>query len=237
MVINMPTNKILDKDMLQIKDMLEKMINETKIQYAETFEILNFGDESKAMMIVEHDKIINNMLNEFTSTALWKIAKQQLVAKDLRMAVGGILLAREIEIIANYAKKLCIFFNKYKPSKAHATSIMTMFQLVVDMLDAFSDFFINYNSDQVIKVMEIEKKINEEFSEAYKHLISVLKKAKTKEETSEISAAILQLKNLERAGDHLLTVQEIVSFMRIGKFEETNDLFESMLLFTNSTIS
>lgn len=237
MVIRMPTNKILDRDMYELKTMLEKMVTETKIQYAEAFEILNSGDEDRALMIVEHDKIINDMLNEFTSTALWKIAKQQLVARDLRLAVGGILLAREIEIIADYAKKLCVFFNKFKPSKAHSASIVKMFQLVVDMLDAFSDFFINYNSDQVLKVMELEKQINNEFKEAYKNLVNSLKKAKTKEESDEISAGMLQIKNLERAGDHLLIVQEIVTFIRTGKFEEAKDLIENFTLLTNTTLN
>lgn len=37
-----------------------------------------------------------------------------------------------------------------------------------------------------------------------------------------------QAKNLERAGDHLLTVQEIVSFIRTGRFEETSEIYDNL---------
>lgn len=224
----MSLNKILDNDIQQLRNMLEDMIKETKVQFAETFEIITRNNIEGAVMIVEHDKIINDKLNEFTSTALWKIAKQQLVARDLRLAVGGILLAREIEIIADYAKKLCIFFSKFKPTKKYTNSILNLFQLVIDMLDSFSELFLNFDTNLVVKVMELESEINKEFEDLYSYLVKALKKAETNEEMLEISEAIKQAKNLERAGDHLLIVQEIVSFIRTGRFEETSEIYENL---------
>lgn len=224
----MSINKILDNDIRQLRNMLENMINETKIQFAEAFEVITKNNVDGAAMIVEHDKIINDKLNEFTSTALWKIAKQQLVSRDLRLAVGGILLAREIEIIADYSKKLCIFFSKFKPTKKYTTSILNLFQLVIDMLDSFSELFLNFDTNLVVKVMKLESQINKEFEDLYAYLVKALKKAETNEEMTEISEAMKQAKNLERAGDHLLTVQEIVSFIRTGRFEETSEIYENL---------
>ncbi|AGY41309.1 Phosphate transport system regulatory protein PhoU [Mesoplasma florum W37] len=224
----MSINKILDNDIRQLRNMLEDMIKETKIQFAETFEVITKNNVEGAALIVEHDKIINDKLNEFTSTALWKIAKQQLVARDLRLAVGGILLAREIEIIADYSKKLCIFFSKFKPTKKYTTSIVNLFQLVIDMLDSFSELFSNFDNNLVVKVMELEAQINKEFEELYSYLVKALKKAENNEELLEISEAMKQAKNLERAGDHLLTVQEIVSFIRTGRFEETSEIYDNL---------
>ncbi|WP_051418410.1 phosphate signaling complex protein PhoU [Mesoplasma seiffertii] len=231
----MSYNKILDRDLKQLKDSIEDMILETKVQYAEAFEVIKSGDPNSAEMILDHDKIIDNMQNEFTSTALWKIAKQQLVAKDLRLAVGGILISREIERIADYAKKITKFYVQYKPTKKYTNSIVKMFQIIIDMLDAISAIFEAYSVDNARVVYELEQSLNNEFKEVYKYLIKTLRKVETNEEAEEIGEAMKQVKNLERAGDHLLNVQEIVTFVRTGKFEDASqiqELIEEQMSFT-----
>ncbi|MBY7704106.1 hypothetical protein JIY74_28040 [Vibrio harveyi] len=63
-------NKILDKDVEQLRNMIEEMIEETKIQYAESFAIIRDNKDVELEMVIEHDKIINDMQNQFTSVAL-----------------------------------------------------------------------------------------------------------------------------------------------------------------------
>lgn len=54
--------------------------------------------------VISSDETINKMQEAFIEVSLWKIAKQQMVAKDLRRAVGFILIVKEVERIADYAK-------------------------------------------------------------------------------------------------------------------------------------
>ncbi|WP_026389137.1 phosphate signaling complex protein PhoU [[Acholeplasma] multilocale] len=224
----MSYNKILDRDLQQLKSDIEQMIEETKIQYAETFEVVKTGDVNLALMVIEHDRIINDMQNEFTSTALWKIAKQNMVAKDLRLAVGAILISREIERIADYSKNVCRFFVNYKPTKKYINSIIKMFQIVIDMLDIISRLFVEYAVDNKESVLDLEHELDKEFKSVYDYLIKQIRKTETHEEAVEIAEAMKQVKNLERAGDHLFNVQEIVTFIRTGKFEEVIDTQEKL---------
>ncbi|UWD34791.1 phosphate signaling complex protein PhoU [Mycoplasma cottewii] len=217
-------NKILDKDVEQIRNMIEEMIEETKIQYAESFAIIKENKEVELEMVIEHDKIINDMQNQFTSVALWKISKQKLIAKDLRLAIGGILITREIERIADYSKSISKFFTKFKPSQEHEEMIIELFQLVVDMLDTFSHLFHNnQNIDTAKKITELEIKTDAKFKEFYSILVEHIQKAKTSEQAKELAALLKQLINLERAGDHLINVQEIVTFINTGKFIELKE--------------
>ncbi|WP_031542011.1 phosphate signaling complex protein PhoU [Mesoplasma photuris] len=222
----MSYNKILERDLEELKNNLEEMIEETKIQYAETFTALRSGELNDALLIIQHDQIINNMQNEFTSTALWKIAKQQLVAKDLRLAVGGILISREIERIADYSKIVLKFFVQYKPTRKYINSIVKMFQTVIDMLDIISHLFENYQTDGREHVFALEAELDKQFHTLYAGLIKDLRKSETDEEAVEIAEAMKQAKNLEKAGDHLINVQEIVTFIRTGKFEEIIEMQE-----------
>jgi phosphate transport system protein len=86
----MSYNKILDRDVARIKRDIIEIIEQTKSQYAKTFDVLKTRDMEKAKEIIKYDQKINDLQNDFTKMALWKIAKQQMVAGDLRLAIGGI---------------------------------------------------------------------------------------------------------------------------------------------------
>ncbi|QQY78626.1 phosphate signaling complex protein PhoU [Mycoplasma mycoides subsp. capri] len=220
----MSSNKILDRDLDQLRSLIENMIEETKIQYANSYLVIK--EENKlidAQKVIEHDKIINDMQNEFTSIALWKISKQKLVAKDLRLAIGGILITREIERIADYSKGISKFFIYYKPNEKHLLMISELYELVVEMLDIFSDIFENLKVDKEQQVLSLEEKINTKFRSFYDQLIDDIRQKTTKSEAEEIAAVLKQMFNLERAGDHLLNVQEIINFIKTSKFIEKTE--------------
>nr|VZK65294.1 Phosphate-specific transport system accessory protein PhoU [Mycoplasma feriruminatoris]VZR75442.1 Phosphate-specific transport system accessory protein PhoU [Mycoplasma feriruminatoris]VZR97747.1 Phosphate-specific transport system accessory protein PhoU [Mycoplasma feriruminatoris] len=220
----MSSNKILDRDLDQLRSLIENMIEETKIQYANSYQVIK--EENKlfdAQRVVEHDKIINDMQSEFTSIALWKISKQKLVAKDLRLAIGGILITREIERIADYSKAISKFFIYYKPNQKHLLMISELYELVVEMLDIFSDIFSHLKEDKEQEVLNLEEKINQKFRSFYDQLIDDIRQKTTKAEAEEIAAVLKQMFNLERAGDHLLNVQEIINFIKTSKFIEKSE--------------
>ncbi|WP_434328948.1 phosphate signaling complex protein PhoU [Mycoplasma capricolum] len=220
----MSSNKILDRDLDQLRELIEEMIKETKLQYAQSYLVIKEKNRlSEAQKVIEHDKLINDMQNKFTSMALWKISKQKLVVKDLRLAIGGILITREIERIADYSKAISKFFIFYKPNEKHLLMISELYQLVVEMLDIFSDVFGNLEIDKEQQVLSLEEKINEKFRSFYDLLIDDIRQKTTKAEAEEIAAVLKQLFNLERAGDHLLNVQQIINFVKTSKFIEKTE--------------
>ncbi|ADR24552.1 phosphate transport system regulatory protein PhoU [Mycoplasma leachii PG50] len=220
----MSSNKILDRDLDQLRELIEDMIKETKLQYAQSYLVIKEKNRlSEAQKVIEHDKLINDMQNKFTSMALWKISKQKLVAKDLRLAIGGILITREIERIADYSKAISKFFIFYKPNERHLLMISELYQLVVEMLDIFSDVFGNLEVDKEQQVLSLEEKINQKFRSFYDLLIDDIRQKTTKAGAEEIAAVLKQMFNLERAGDHLLNVQQIINFVKTSKFIEKTE--------------
>ncbi|WP_434325572.1 phosphate signaling complex protein PhoU [Mycoplasma leachii] len=220
----MSSNKILDRDLDQLRELIEDMIKETKLQYAQSYLVIKEKNRlSEAQKVIEHDKLINDMQNKFTSMALWKISKQKLVAKDLRLAIGGILITREIERIADYSKAISKFFIFYKPNERHLLMISELYQLVVEMLDIFSDVFGNLEVDKEQQVLSLEEKINQKFRSFYYLLIDDIRQKTTKAGAEEIAAVLKQMFNLERAGDHLLNVQQIINFVKTSKFIEKTE--------------
>ncbi|PPE04070.1 PhoU domain-containing protein [Williamsoniiplasma lucivorax] len=216
----MSINKILDKDIEQIKRLIYEMIYETKLQYASTFEVVQTDDLELAQKTIANDQKINDMLNAFTHIALWKIVKQRMVARDLRRTIGSISIAREIEIIADYAKNICKYFVKYTPSKEDIEAITVMFTMVIKMLDLVSSLADSFGADQKNAVLEMEKELKSKFDEFNLGLFYKIRNAKTDEQALVYFEQIRELKNLQRAADHLINIQEILTFIRTGSFEE-----------------
>lgn len=218
----MSYNKILDQDVKQIKRDIIKIVELTKSQYAKTFEALKTQNLELAQIVIDDDIKINDAQNDFTKMALWKIAKQQMVAGDLRLAVGGILISREIERIADYAKLICRFTIVNNPEPIEIDYISRLFDLVNTMLNIVSSMVENFDQDQQNKVLEVEQQINSTFRELNQTLVDKMLGEKEQSTVQKTISMVRQLKNLERAGDHLINVEEILHFIRKGKFEELN---------------
>ncbi|AKU79442.1 phosphate signaling complex protein PhoU [Spiroplasma turonicum] len=219
----MSYNKILDRDIETIKKDLLAIIESTKTQYANTFESLKTKNYEIAQEVINNDIKINDMQNNFTRMALWKIAKQQMVAGDLRLAVGGVLICREVERIADVAKNICYFSLKYKPETIEIQQISKMFDLVNKMLNIILNLVENYTEDQHQKVLQVEEKITDEFNLINKTLAEKILNSKSKDEAEKIITIVKQLKNLERASEQLINIEETVQFIRTGKFEELQE--------------
>ncbi|ATG97526.1 phosphate signaling complex protein PhoU [Mesoplasma lactucae] len=217
----MSVNKILDHDILVIKRDLQNMINATKKQYEETNEAVKNNDYQLAEKVISDDHKINDMQNNLTKTALWKIAKQNMVAGDLRLAIGSVLIAREIERIADYAKNICYFLVDYKPDVKYTKAIQSNFSIILKMLDMISTLIDHYDTDLNNKVDAFEKEVNDEFVKTRGEIISEIRHADSDEMAILLYTSLRQLKKLERAADHIISIQEILDFIRTGKFNES----------------
>ncbi|WP_338970348.1 phosphate signaling complex protein PhoU [Spiroplasma endosymbiont of Labia minor] len=216
----MSYNKILDNDIDSIKREILAMIEATKSQYARTFEVIKNQSDELAKKVIADDKKINDLQNSFTNMALWKIAKQQMVAGDLRLAVGAILISREIERIADYAKSICKFFVKYKPEQKALGYVSKMFDLVTQMLNSILTMFENFDVIKPENLFDLEAKLNMSFNELNNEIISVAESNSEFKSVENLFMTLRQLKNLERAGDHIVSVEEVLRFIKTGKFED-----------------
>lgn len=216
----MSLNKILDSDIKEIRSRMEKLIEETKIQYVLSYEAIRSNDYELVLDTINNERSINLLQNEFTELALWQLSKQQMLASDLRLTIGSILIAREIEIIADYAKLTCKFFIKYKPTAKEIASLTIMYENLICMLDLIASLTSTFDFDRKNELLEMQFQLNKKFKEHNFELFQKAKKSKSEKESKTFLAEMRQIANLERAGEHLVAIQEILAFIRFGRFED-----------------
>lgn len=220
----MSLNKILDKDIKQIKRNLAELIDETKVQYATSYKAIRNNNYDLVLDAMRNERKINNLQNEFTDLALWKLAKQSLVASDLRLTVGAILIAHEIELIADYAKWTGKYFITYKPTAKQTASLTQMFELLVKMLDLIDKQLAQYNASRKEELLILQEKLYKIFKIHNLDLFNSARNTQDDKEIESLLAEIRQIINLERAGEHLVNIQEIIDFIVHGKFQDIQEI-------------
>jgi phosphate transport system protein len=143
-----------------------------------------------------------------------------MVARDLRLAIGSILIVREILKIAEYSRTIARYLIDFKPDTKNTQQLNNSFQLLNEMLDLIQILIDHYEKDLTARVLKLEKDINQNFLRAKQHMIRDIREAENDEKAIMLYSSLRQIKNLEKAGDRIISIQEILNFIRTGAFED-----------------
>lgn len=211
----------IDDDLLQQKKMLMNILNLTITQYTNMYDALVQGNSKLAEKVYLNDETINQLHDNFINISLWKIAKQQMVAKDLRQVVTFLIIVREIERIADYAAHLSNYYLKYQPSnKLIKSEIKEPIEKLLKMLKYIRKIIASGDLTLAYSIPTFENKINVIFKRNTKMLLKKLQTTSDGSGVKLINVTLQQLKYIERAGDHLVNIAELLIYIKEGKFFE-----------------
>ncbi len=209
----------IDNDLFQQKELLINILNLTIKQYANTYDALLKEDRELAKKVITNDELINQLHDNFINTSLWKIAKQQMVARDLRQVVGFIIIVREIERIADYASHLSSYLLKYNPTNdLIENKIQKPMKYIIKMLEYIYEIISTGDLRLAYKIPKYEDRINLLFKTKTNELLLKINSAKDAKEIVLINVTLQQLKYIERAGDHLINIAELMIYIKEGLF-------------------
>jgi phosphate transport system protein len=177
---------------------------------------------SIANEIIENDKMINDIEISINVDAYLLIAKQCPVAGDLRRIITALKVATDLERIGDYAVNMAKYLLHTKnENQEHLQAIIALTKHLVKMLEGIMDAFIKEDIKLALEVDEMDEVLDEEYKKRVKELIKVGKE-KTDEEAEEAMRAILVVKQIERAGDHITNIAENIVYLVNGKRVELN---------------
>jgi len=146
------------------------------------------------------------------------IARRQPTARDLRLVISVIKMVADLERVGDEAKKIAKLAIKlseegqaprgYVEVRHISTHVLTMLH---DALDAFA----RLDSEQALRIMKEDKRVDEEYQAAARTLLTFMM-----EDTRNISrcmSVMWVLRALERVGDHACNIAENVIFMVKGE--------------------
>ncbi|MEZ4621289.1 MAG: phosphate signaling complex protein PhoU [Caldilineaceae bacterium] len=209
-----------EQDLQQLKDELLLMGSMVTQALREAVDILKRQDPAAAEKLIAYDQQINRRRFKIEDDALTLIATQQPMARDMRFLAAVLELASELERIGDYAKgiaRITVYLGR-EPTIKPLVHIPEMAVIVVEMLRASLDAFVNLDVTAARQIPQEDDRIDELYNTVNRELIQlVIANPAIMDRANYYSWAA---HNLERAADRVVNICERIVYTVTGEFVE-----------------
>jgi len=188
----------------------------------EAVESLRLQDAERAGRVIANDQVINDLRRRVERECLFAIASQQPVARDLRELIAGLLIASDLERIADHAAGVAKIVREMDPSDISGPMdrLWKMTAVARRMLETVTKAYDTADADLARQVGEIDTELDDLHEQCLATL--VMRLATQADVHSHATHLLWIVHNLERIGDHATNVAERVVFLVSGETPELN---------------
>ncbi|SOB77657.1 phosphate uptake regulator, PhoU [Marinobacter sp. LV10R510-11A] len=211
------SNKFND-ELLALKTRFLKMGGLVETQIDSAVVALMEDDDDLAEEIRAKDKLVDRMEMDIDEEAMLIIARRQPTARDLRLVISVIRMVADLERVGDEAKKIAKFAIKLSEegqSPQGYGEVRHIGAHVMGMLRDSLDAFARLDSEQALRVMKEDKRVDEEYQGAARSLLTFM--MEDPRNISRCMSVMWVLRSLERVGDHACNIAENVIFMVKGE--------------------
>ncbi len=211
-----------ENNLAEIKRKISEMGELSIVSLEKAFDALKTQDVEIALKVIDEDTDIDNLEMEINQIVIWLMAKEQPVARDLRVMIGVLKISSEIERIADFAvnmAKATIKIGKTN-SLLPITNLEQMKEVSIHMLQKALQSFIEENIVLAKEVSGLEDEVDKYHGETYKKLTTYL--SDHPEETNQLVQLLFVNRYLERTADHITNIAESSAYLIKGKIYDFN---------------
>ena len=217
----MPNSHIVSSFGEDIKNLRQKIVEMAKLvqeQFNNAEKALVERDLKLASSVKDRDAIVDQIEQEIEQKAIELIATRSPMADDLREIISAIKICNALERIGDYAKNLSKrvpVIDEEKQFMANTTVISQMISIINDMTEDVIDAYNTKDADKAISVWTRDLAVDNLYDSFFRELLTHMM-----ENPRSITSATHLLfiaKNVERAGDHLTNIAEIIYYIIEGR--------------------
>jgi phosphate transport system protein len=188
----------------------------------EAMESLRLQDADRAGRVIADDQAINTLRRRVECECLFAIASQQPVARDLRELIAGLLIASDLERIADHAAGVAKIVREMDPSDLSGPmdKLWQMAAVARRMLDSVTKAYDTADAELARQVGDADTELDDLHEQCLAAL--VMRLATEADVRSHATHLLWIVHNLERIGDYATNVAERVIFLITGETPELN---------------
>ncbi|MBI5649813.1 MAG: phosphate signaling complex protein PhoU [Chloroflexi bacterium] len=189
---------------------------------ADGVDALKTRDRVMAHALIRGDAELNRIRYAIEENCYRMIATQQPMASDLREIIAILLIAIELERIADHSKNLgeIVIHMGDEPLLKPLVDIPRMAAICQEMLSQSLDAFARRDADAGRAVCNRDDEIDNLYTQVFRELLTYIM-----EDSRTVTRALNLLfaaHNLERIGDRVTNIGERVIYAVTGRLEELN---------------
>lgn len=185
-----------------IKDACKAVIKDDKVLSAE---------------IIRRDAELDALESECERDVVRLLALRQPMASDLRMVIGAIKLASNIERIGDLSKNIAhrTLALDDKPGTTSLRGIKSMGQAVSRQLSMALDAYSRLDARAALEVINQDDDIDSHYNGLLRLMLAYI--AEDPEQVDSRANVLFIVKNLERIGDHCANIAKTVHYIATGQ--------------------
>jgi phosphate transport system protein len=211
------TNREYEQELRRLREQLLLMGAKVEEIIRGSIRALVERETAVAEQMIAFDKKINQLELEIDELCMQILARRQPVASDLRFITMALKLVTDLERIGDLGVNICervVELNAEPPLKPYV-DMPNMAREVQEMLHEALDAFVAADADRAQRVIVRDRNIDAYYTQIFRELLTYM----MEDPRNIFRATRLQsiAKYLERIGDHVTNLGEMVVFMVKGK--------------------
>ncbi|QNK88773.1 phosphate signaling complex protein PhoU [Sporosarcina sp. resist] len=211
-----------EKNLEELKSKITEMGELSIIALEKSVKALKIQDVEIAIKTMEGDTAIDKLEVEINQFAIWIMAKEAPISRDLREIIGVLKISSEIERIADFAVNIAKSTIKIgqTTSLLEITHVEKMKDISIEMLRKALQSFLEENMVLAKEVGDLEDEVDQCSRENYKKLTTYL--SEHPEETNQLVQLLFVNRYLERTADHITNIAESAAYLIKGQIYDFN---------------
>ncbi len=212
--------RIIDTQINEVNDKVIELWDRCLEAYDQAKLALSNKDLVVAMNISKNDIILNELEEDINELTIKIITLQAPVASDLRFLIASIKIANQLERIADYTVNIAdtvLLDKQYNQHYLIEDEIIAMIDQVKQMLEVSKEAFMKQDTKKAKQAMALDQLVDALYDQSIKKMVEL------KEADERNIRVTLIAKYLERSGDHVTNIGEIIYYMIRGRNFDGHD--------------
>lgn len=211
-----------DRDLRQLQDDLLMLGNMVEKATAKAMHALKERDLDLSRQVIDDDDHIDSKRFQLEEHCIELIARQQPLARDLRVLVTVLHIAVELERMGDYAEgigKISLMMGEEPPLKP-LIDLPRMADKAMDMLRRSLDALVNRDSTAAVGVCNDDDEVDALYDQVFRELLFfMIQDPRTVQRATYL---LWVAHDLERLADRATNIAERVIYLVTGKMTEIN---------------
>ncbi|MEW9096131.1 MAG: phosphate signaling complex protein PhoU [Clostridiaceae bacterium] len=176
-----------------------------------------------AEQIIKNDDLVDNLEKEIEDKCIKLIAREQPLAKDLRMIFTATKIVTDLERMADHAVDIAKIAIRLKDEKfiKPLVDIPKMADIAKEMIKEALDAYVEGDVEKSYLVCKKDDQIDEIYRDVFKEMIPIM--TKDNSTINQATQFLFVCKYLERIADHVTNICEWTIYLITGELKDLNE--------------
>ena len=207
-----------DQELLEVQTDIVLMGETAVLALEKSIQALVDLDLRTADQIMAADDVIDQMEIDIENKCVTMIARQQPLARDLRVITTGLKITTDLERIGDYAFDISRIVSRMDHEKGHIKPLVDIPRMSAMACKMVRDALLAYKNGDLMLAQEVcqaDDEVDSLYSQIFRELLTYMIEKPAL--ISDATQLIFVARFLERAADHATNIAEWVVYLQTGQ--------------------